>query len=65
MLLDWLGDKHARPEYCRAARSIEAAADVALESVEHRTPDLGGQGGTRSLSDAICRALREQRPSQA
>jgi 3-isopropylmalate dehydrogenase len=65
MLLDWLGDKHARPEYCRAARSIEAAADLALESVEHRTPDLGGKGGTRSLSAAICRALREQRPSQA
>jgi isocitrate/isopropylmalate dehydrogenase len=59
MLLDWLGDQHSRPEYCRAAGSIEAAADVALQSAEHRTPDLGGRGGTRSLSDAICRALGE------
>jgi 3-isopropylmalate dehydrogenase len=58
MLLDWLGDKHSRSEYCRAAGSIEAAVDVALQGLEHRTPDLGGRGGTRSLTDAICRALR-------
>jgi isocitrate/isopropylmalate dehydrogenase len=57
MLLEWLGIRHSRPEFGRAAASIDAAVDVALRSADARTPDLAGRGGTRALSQTICENL--------
>lgn len=54
MLLDWLGTKHDRTELCAAAKSIDAAVDVTLQSIDMRTPDLGGRGRTQSFSRAVC-----------
>jgi 3-isopropylmalate dehydrogenase len=53
MLLEWLGDKHKRPEYGRAAKSIEAAIDLALQSPDTRTRDIGGKLGTKAFASHI------------
>lgn len=57
MLVDWLGRKHDRPEAVRAAALIRAATDRVVEGRIDVTPDLGGNGTTASMGDAICRAL--------
>ncbi|MGQ0752816.1 MAG: isocitrate/isopropylmalate dehydrogenase family protein [Betaproteobacteria bacterium] len=53
MLLEWLGTRHARPEFGKAAQAIEAAIDGALQKAETRTADLGGKLGTRAFGAEI------------
>lgn len=53
MLLEWLGTRHARPEFARAAQSIESAIDAALQAPASRTADLGGTLGTRAFAAEI------------
>ncbi|HEX6007640.1 MAG TPA: isocitrate/isopropylmalate dehydrogenase family protein [Burkholderiales bacterium] len=53
MLLDWLGSRHARPEFAQAAQTIESAVDQALQDAATRTADLGGPLGTRAFGAAI------------
>jgi 3-isopropylmalate dehydrogenase len=53
MLLEWLGTRHARPEFGQAAQAIEAAIDRALQKPETRTADLGGRLGTRAFGAEI------------
>ena len=53
MLLEWLGTRHARPEFGQAAQAIEAAIDGALKNPATRTADLGGKLGTRVFTSEI------------
>jgi isocitrate/isopropylmalate dehydrogenase len=53
MLLEWLGTRHARPEFGQAAQSIEKAIDGALQKPETRTADLAGKLGTRAFGAEI------------
>lgn len=57
MLLDWIGDHHARPEYTAAAASLTQAVDRCLENPESRTPDLGGTMGCRAFGEAVAQQL--------
>jgi isocitrate/isopropylmalate dehydrogenase len=50
MLLEWLGERHRRPELVRAARAIEAAIDASLKDPATCTGDLGGKLGTRAFA---------------
>jgi isocitrate/isopropylmalate dehydrogenase len=58
MLLDWLGNRHARPDLNRAAKVIERAIDTTLATPETRTADLGGKLGTRAFTEAVIRNLK-------
>ena len=53
MLLEWLGNRHARPGLTQAARAIETAVDAVLADPSKRTADLGGRAGTRTFGDAV------------
>ena len=57
MLLEWLGTRHSRPEFAPAAQAIEAAVDAALNNPRTRTPDLGGQLGTRAFAAQVASRL--------
>jgi len=57
MLLEWLAARHQRPEFGRAAKSIEAAIDAALQKPETRTQDLGGTLGTQAFGKHIASLL--------
>jgi len=58
MLIDWLGVKHSRTEFCKAASAVDAAVDVALQNSHVRTPDLAGSGGTRPFAQAVRDAIK-------
>lgn len=53
MLLEWLGTRHSRPEFNRAALSVESAVDGALQDAATRTADVGGKLGTRAFAAEI------------
>jgi len=54
MLLDWLADRHARPEFRRGAEAIDRAVDEVVKRPATRTGDLGGQLGTRAFTAKLC-----------
>jgi isocitrate/isopropylmalate dehydrogenase len=53
MLLEWLGARHKKPAFIDASRALEAALDAALADARVRTPELGGDGTTRSFAQAV------------
>jgi 3-isopropylmalate dehydrogenase len=57
MLLEWLGGRHSREAFVRAARAIDQAVDRLLEKPETRTRDLGGSLATAEFAAAVCRQL--------
>ncbi|MEM9392759.1 MAG: isocitrate/isopropylmalate dehydrogenase family protein [Pseudomonadota bacterium] len=57
MLLGWLGNRHRRSEFLSSQKALDGALEVAFEDRKARTPDLGGQGSTRSFADAVISAL--------
>jgi 3-isopropylmalate dehydrogenase len=57
MLLDWLAQRHARPEFDQAAKAIEAAIDASLRKPETRTRDLGGTLGTKAFAKHIAEQI--------
>jgi 3-isopropylmalate dehydrogenase len=49
MMLDWLGDKHSRPQAHNAALRIEAAVDDAFaKGLKPR--EFGGRDGTAAIA---------------
>jgi isocitrate/isopropylmalate dehydrogenase len=58
MLLAWLGQKHAKDNYGRAAAAIEQALDDTIASPAERTRDLGGTLGTKAFTDAVIGRLK-------
>ncbi|RAR55378.1 3-isopropylmalate dehydrogenase [Paraburkholderia unamae] len=60
-LLGHLGTRPGAEAFAAAGQAIERAVDHALASAESRTGDLGGTGGTATVSEAICRHIRAQK----
>jgi tartrate dehydrogenase/decarboxylase / D-malate dehydrogenase len=54
MMLEFLGEE-------RAARAVERAVLAVLGDPRSVTPDLGGQGTTESVTDAVVRRIEAQR----
>jgi 3-isopropylmalate dehydrogenase len=57
LLLDYLGESRGIPAACALAQAMERAVDRALAEGSALTPDLGGNGTTADLGDAVLRAL--------
>jgi 3-isopropylmalate dehydrogenase len=57
MLLEWLAQRHSRPEFEQAAQAIDKAIDAALQKPETRTRDLGGTLGTQDFAKHIARQI--------
>jgi len=57
MLLDWLGRRHGNDALRRAAHSIDAAIDAALNDPASRTRDLGGTLGTQAFARNVAERL--------
>ena len=57
MLLEWLGERHAKPAFGEASRALSAGIDAALADSAIRTGDLAGKGTTRSFGEAVARGL--------
>ena len=57
MLLDWLAERHERPDLAATASVIAGAVDRALADPATRTADLGGSLGTRAFTDAVIASL--------
>lgn len=65
MMLDWLGERHQDRALIEAAVRIDAAVQRVLSSGETLPRDLGGQAGTRTVTDAVLRALDGHRVAAA
>jgi 3-isopropylmalate dehydrogenase len=57
MMLRWLGERHGDEGLGRAAARIEAAVERVIAEGKTLTPDLGGSAGTRTVGEAVGRAL--------
>ncbi len=59
MMLSWLGNKKQDPEAIKAANDIQSAVEKVINELKAVTPDLGGNGSTSGMGEAICQALAE------
>ena len=59
MLLEWLGERHQRPEMNAASIALRTAVARALTRPETRTRDVGGTIGTRQCGRALVQLLGE------
>ncbi len=57
MMLAWLGQRHNRPNFGKAAAAIEKALDETIASPQTRTRDLGGTLGTDGFGKAVAERL--------
>ena len=57
MLLNWLGQRHGRPELQEAAKRIDEVIEDQLARDDGRTADLGGPLGTDAFGDAVANKL--------
>ncbi|MEM9684914.1 MAG: isocitrate/isopropylmalate family dehydrogenase, partial [Pseudomonadota bacterium] len=57
MLLNWLGQRHGRPELQEAAKRIDEVIEDQLAQVDGRTADLGGPLATDAFGDAVANKL--------
>ena len=57
MLLEWLAERHGRPDLASAATRITSAVDRTLTDPATRTADLGGCLGARAFTAAVIAAL--------
>ncbi len=57
MLLGWLGQKHGKDNYLKAAAALDNALDATIATPAERTRDLGGTLGTKAFTDAVIARL--------
>jgi isocitrate/isopropylmalate dehydrogenase len=57
MLFEWLGHQRGLPEAVAAAAAIDAAMDAVIADAQALTGDLGGNGSTREMGDAVVAAI--------
>jgi 3-isopropylmalate dehydrogenase len=57
MLIQWMGEKHGRPDFEKAAKAMDAAVDKVLEDPASRTLDLGGKLGTRAFGERVAKVV--------
>ncbi len=58
MLLQWLGEKRGLPAFEQAFHAIDKAIDEVLTDPTSRTPDLGGQTGTKRFGQLVAETLK-------
>jgi 3-isopropylmalate dehydrogenase len=58
MMLSWLGERRALPNFEAAGAEMERAVDEVLASPSTRTRDLGGTTSTDAFGEAVARAIR-------
>lgn len=59
MMLDWLGDRHGHPAYGKAAAVLTAAVDRAFAGGTLVPFELGGESGTRAVTQAVLEAVEQ------
>jgi 3-isopropylmalate dehydrogenase len=57
MLYEWLARKRGEPKAAAAAQLIDRAMDKVIADQHALTPDLGGQGSTTAMGDAVAAAV--------
>ena len=57
MLLEWLGRNRHEPKATAAAALMAAAMEKVIAEKRSLTPDLGGQGSTSGMGDAVVGAM--------
>jgi len=57
MLFEWLGRRHGRDDFMRAAAAIDDAVDGQLAEPDGRTRDLGGSLGTQAFGQYVAARL--------
>jgi len=57
LLLDWLGERHQKNAYQRAARAIDKAIDAVLSDGKSSTRDLGGILSTSAFAARVSEAI--------
>lgn len=57
MLLEWMANRHQKPELAEAAKAIDAAIDTVLERPQARTRDLGGNADTADFTAEVVAAV--------
>lgn len=58
MLLEWLGKKRGLRNFTEAGKTIDQTIDAVLANSATRTPDLGGNLGTRAFAACVAERLR-------
>ena len=58
MLLDWMGQRHAKAALRQAGAAIDATLRAVLKARANRTADLGGPLGTAAFADLVSSALQ-------
>jgi 3-isopropylmalate dehydrogenase len=59
LMLDWLSVRHGAPDLERAALMVEAAVQEGFASNRTRPAELGGDQGTREVTDALLAVVDE------
>jgi len=59
MLMEWLGNRHGRPELIGTSATVRRALDRLLANPETRTADLGGRLGCAAFGQAVRTAVLE------
>ncbi len=57
LLLEWLGERHAKKAFAAAAQAINSALDAAVATPEGHTRDLGGTATTFSFARRVAEGL--------
>jgi 3-isopropylmalate dehydrogenase len=60
MLTQWLGEHRHQRNFVDSAHKIEKAVDATLSNPSSRTPDIGGNIGTRAFGDSVVSELRRE-----
>lgn len=58
MMVEWMGNKHNKPELIKAAKAMTEAVDKVLEDPSARTPDLGGKSTCSAFSEAVAKIVK-------
>lgn len=59
MMLDWLGQRSGNRKFKKASELVETAVAGHYSSSGPRTPDLGGKGKTKAVTDSIVKRIKK------
>jgi 3-isopropylmalate dehydrogenase len=59
MLIQWMGERHKKPNLATAAKVMEAAVDKVLEQPACWTADLGGTTGCKAFGEYVADAVKQ------
>lgn len=59
MLVEWLGSKHSDSRLLGISKTLDRSFDIFLDGTYELTPDLDGNGSTKSVEKDLCSILDE------